>query len=235
MSETINIYCDESCHLERDRQPIMVLGAVWILADKAPEVARRLRELKARHRMPDRYELKWTTVSKGREDYFRDVLDYFFDDDDLHLRALLAPKDSLRHDHHGQTHDEWYYKMWFDVLKVLLAPEKRFRIYFDYKDTQGTRRLKKLHEVLSNNLYDFSREIVERIQLVRSHEVDVMQLADFLIGIVCYANRGLTGSVVKSALVDRMKARSKLRLTHTTLLRTDKVNLFRWTPQLVEP
>jgi len=24
-----NIYCDESCHLEHDRQPIMVIGGMW--------------------------------------------------------------------------------------------------------------------------------------------------------------------------------------------------------------
>lgn len=29
MRETFNIYCDESCHLERDGQPNMVLGALW--------------------------------------------------------------------------------------------------------------------------------------------------------------------------------------------------------------
>ena len=97
MSDTINIYCDESCHLERDRQPLMVLGAVRILADKAPEMSRRMRELKARHRMPERYELKWTTVSKGREDYFRDVLDDFLDDDDLQFtrRYLAAQKQQM--------------------------------------------------------------------------------------------------------------------------------------------
>ena len=26
---TYNIYCDESCHLEHDSQPIMAQGAVW--------------------------------------------------------------------------------------------------------------------------------------------------------------------------------------------------------------
>lgn len=26
MSETFNIYCDESCHLEHDQQKVMVLG-----------------------------------------------------------------------------------------------------------------------------------------------------------------------------------------------------------------
>lgn len=24
-----NIYCDENCHLEHDRQPIMVIGCIW--------------------------------------------------------------------------------------------------------------------------------------------------------------------------------------------------------------
>lgn len=231
MSEPINIYCDESCHLEHDRQPLMVLGAVWCPTDKTAEMAKRLRELKAKHRMPKRYELKWTTVSKGREAYFMDVLDYFFDDDDLHFRALIAAKDGLRHGDHGQTHDEWYYKMLFEMLKVLLDPEKRFRVYFDYKDTHGSRRITKLHEVLSNSLYDFSREIVERVQLVRSHEVELMQLTDFLIGAVGYLNRGLTQNPTKAALVARMKERSKLSLTRTTLLRAEKVNLLKWTPQ----
>jgi hypothetical protein len=159
------------------------------------------------------------------------VLDYFFDDDDLHFRALIAAKDGLRHGDHGQTHDEWYYKMLFEMLKVLLDPEKRFRVYFDYKDTHGSRRIAKLHEVLSNSLYDFSREIVERVQLVRSHEVELMQLADFLIGAVGYVNRGLTQNPTKAALVARMKERSKLSLTRTTLLRAGKVNLLKWTPQ----
>lgn len=231
MSDTINIYCDESCHLEHDRQPLMVLGAVWCPTDKTAEMAKRLRELKVKHRMPARYELKWTSVSKGRVAYFQDVLDYFFDDDDLHFRALVASKDGLRHSDHGQTHDEWYYKMLFEMLKVLLDPEKHYRVYFDYKDTHGARRVTMLHEVLSNSLYDFSREIVERVQLVRSHEVELMQLADFLIGAVGYLNRGLSGNPTKAALVARMKERSKLSLTRTTLLRAEKVNLLKWTPQ----
>jgi len=29
MRDTYNIYCDESCHLEHDGIPTMVIGAVW--------------------------------------------------------------------------------------------------------------------------------------------------------------------------------------------------------------
>jgi len=42
MSEIYNIYCDESCHLENDRQKAMVLGSVWCPLDKGREIAVRL-------------------------------------------------------------------------------------------------------------------------------------------------------------------------------------------------
>ena len=58
-----------------------------------------------------------------------------------------------------------------------------------------------------------------------------MQLSDFLIGAVGYVNRGLSQNPTKTALVARMKERSKLLLTRTTLLRAEKVNLLKWTPQ----
>ncbi|HMN06672.1 MAG TPA: DUF3800 domain-containing protein [Flavobacteriales bacterium] len=229
--QVINIYADESCHLEHDGQRFMVLGAIWCPAHKTADAAKRLREFKARHRMPDRYELKWTSVSKGRQQYFMDVLDYFFDDDDLHFRALVADKEILRHEDFGQSHEDWYYKMFFDLLKVLLDPERRYHIYLDYKDQQGPRRIKKLHEVLSNNLYDFDRSIVQRIQLVRSHEVEQIQLADLLTGLLSYMNRGLEGNAIKLGLIQRMRDRSGLQLTKTTLPMAEKVNLFYWDPR----
>jgi hypothetical protein len=49
MSQTYNIYCDESCHLEHDRQQVMVLGAVWCPAENAHDVSVRIREIKASH------------------------------------------------------------------------------------------------------------------------------------------------------------------------------------------
>ena len=116
------------------------------------------------------------------------------------------------------------------MLKVLLDPEKRYRVYLDYKDTHGSRRVKKLHEVLSNSLYDFSKRIVEDIQQVRSHDVEILQVADLLIGAISYVNHGHKGSTAKTELVERIRTRSGYRLTQSTLLRERKMNLFRWEP-----
>ena len=229
MTRVFNVYCDESCHLENDRQKAMVLGAVWCPLEKTREIAVRIREMKARHGLSPELEIKWVKVSPAKVQFYLDIIDYFFDDDDLHFRALIVPdKSQLRHKDFKQTHDEWYYKMYFDMLKVILYPDARYRIYLDYKDTQGATKVEKLHEVLCNNMYDFSRRIIERVQLVRSQEVEILQLADLLIGTVSYVNRGLSTSAAKLRLVDRMRNRSGYKLTQTTLLWENKVNLFRW-------
>ena len=189
-----------------------------------------------KHAVAPAFEVKWTKVSPGKKQLYLDLLDYFFDDDDLHFRGLVVPdKTKLNHAAFpGQDHDAWYYKMYFDMLKVILSPKGRYRIYLDIKDTRGAEKVKKLHDVLCNNLYDFSREIVERVQLVHSHEIEQLQLADLLIGAVSYMNRGLHSNAGKQALVDRMRQRSGYSLTKTTLLREDKVNLFRWQAQEVQ-
>ena len=49
-----------------------------------------------------------------------------------------------------------------------------------------------------------------------------------VLGAVTYVNRGLEESSAKVALVQLMKRRSGYSLTRTTLLRENKVNIFRW-------
>lgn len=63
MSDLYNIYCDESCHLENDNKPCMVLGAVWLPNEKKEEVMRDMSEIKKSHGLSSHYELKWQKVS----------------------------------------------------------------------------------------------------------------------------------------------------------------------------
>ena len=229
MSTIYNIYCDESCHLENDQQPIMVLGAIWCPLEKVREISKRIRDIKTKHNLSNKFEIKWTKVSPAKEKFYLDVMNFFFDEKDLHFRALIVPdKSKLDHKVFGQSHDDWYFKMYFDMLKVIFHPEARYRIYLDIKDTRSAPKVARLWEVLCNERYDFSREVIERIQTVRSHEVEQLALVDLLIGAVAYTNRGLTGSLAKQNLVELMRQRSHYKLTLTTLLQEDKVNLFRW-------
>lgn len=231
MTVTFNVYCDESCHLEKDHQKVMVLGALWCPKEKTPEIFRQIREIKVRHGLNPNFEIKWIKVSPGKVLFYLDIVDFFFSNSNLHYRALIvSDKSKLQHEKFGQTHDEWYYKMYFELLKVIFKPFSKYRIYSDIKDTKGGEKVKKLHEVLSNSLRDFSREIVERVQQVRSNEVQLIQVCDLLTGIISYENREMKGSPAKEALVKRMREKSNMNLTSTTNYLETKVNLLRWEP-----
>lgn len=229
MTETFNVYCDESCHLENDHQSAMILGAVWCPVEKVREISDRLREIKLRHGLKKDFEIKWTKVSPAKQQFYLDIIDYFFDDDDLHFRALIIPdKSKLDHVGYHQDHNTWYYKMYFNMLKVILDPHSCYRIYIDIKDTNSAEKVAKLHDVLASAMFDFSRKIVERLQTVRSHEIEILQLADLLIGAVSHINRSLEGSSAKQAIINRIREKSGYSLTRNTLVKENKVNIFRW-------
>jgi hypothetical protein len=232
MTKTYNIYCDESCHLEHDHIPVMTLGAVWCEAEASRELAVRVRRIKKVHGLPPDFDIKWTKVSPAKAGFYRDLVDFFFDDPRLHFRGVVVPdKEKLDHEAFGQDHDTWYYKMWFVLLKQVFDRQARYRIYLDIKDTRSQQKVLKLHDVLCNNLYDFDKSIIERVQQVRSHEVELLQLTDLLTGAITYLNRGLATGKAKTAIVDRMRERSGLSLSHTTLPREEKVNLLVWNAQ----
>lgn len=229
MKQLFNIYCDESCHLENDGEKAMVLGGVWCPADKKNEIFCRLREIKEEHGLNKRFEIKWNKVSKGKLDFYIDIINYFFDNSDLHFRALVVPnKQELNHEAFGQSHDTFYYKMYFNLLKTLFEPDCAYNIYLDIKDTRGQKKVDKLHEVLCNNHYDFNRELIKKVQQVRSEEVELVALADLLIGAISYLHRGMTTSEAKLKLIERIKERSKYNLMASTLYRENKFNIFVW-------
>lgn len=228
-----NIYCDESSHLENDHHSVMVLGAVWCPLERSREFAVRIREIKRNHGVKPDFEVKWTKVSPAQKQFYLDLVDYFFGEEDLHFRALVVlDKSELRHDDFpGQDHDTWYYKMFYCLLNVLLKSQNGYRIYLDMKDTRSAAKVRKLHEVLANNHGDFSRKKVQRIQIVRSEEVEMLQLADLLIGAISYANRGLSHSEGKQTLVESIEQRSGYGLKQGTPPWERKFNMFFWEPQ----
>lgn len=229
-----NVYCDESCHLENDGHPVMTLGVLWCSVERSRSIAERIREIKAKHDLSPRFEIKWSKVSPGGERFYRDIIDYFFDENDLHFRVLVAHKEGLRHKAFEQSHDDWYSKMYYLALHTIFFPKSSYRIYLDLKDTKSGARNRSLHEFLCNKLHDFGRRSIHSIQAVQSHDVEQIQLADLLIGAVGYANRSISTSPAKLSLIQRIQKRSGYSLKSSTLLREDKFNVFHWNPQGAE-
>jgi hypothetical protein len=229
-----NIYCDESCHLQNDSSNVMTLGAIWCPSSKRKEIFDRIREIKQKHGFSSDFEIKWNKVSPAGINFYMDIVNYFFDDDDLHFRALIVPnKKELNHDYFNQNHDTFYYKMYLDLLKVILNPEFSYNIYLDIKDTRSQEKVTKLKDILRNNQYDFQKQIVKKVQQVNSQEIEILQLTDILIGAVTYLHRGLNTSSAKLELINRIKKRSGYSLYQSTLYKENKFNLFLWKSRII--
>ena len=231
MNKTINLYCDESCHLPHDESNAMVLGALWTFKSRAADHHQAIAALKKKHRLSPFFEIKWTKVSAGKLPFYLDLLNYFFDEPAMGFRAWVVPdKSILRHKEHNQTHDDWYYKMYFYLLRNLIWPNYLYEIYLDIKDTRSRNKLRELKEYLHNVKYDFSREVIRKVQHVHSHDIGLMQLADLLIGAISYKFRGEHGSEAKQRLIEHIKIRSGHRLEMNTLPAEKKFNLCIWRP-----
>ncbi len=223
----INIYCDESNHLEHDTLNPMILGSVYCPTKEVKKIHGRIREIKAKHGLSPSFEIKWKKVSQKKLDFFIDIVDYFFDNDDLHFRSVIIDKSKLNHAAMNQTHDEWYYKMYFELLSKIFDPDKTYCIYLDAKDTRGSLKIKKLHEVLCNDMYDFEQKIIQRVQEVRSYEVAILQITDLLIGALQFNSRDLHAEA-KDKIIQRIKERSGFDFSKSTLVKEPKFNIFRW-------
>lgn len=236
MSETtptlFNVYCDESCHLESSQIPTMVLGAVWCPQFICGKIARDIRQIKEAHGLKRDFEIKWTKVSPAKQAFYCALVDYFFSSPSLQFRGLVIPdKNKLDHEKFSQNHNIFYYKMFFYVLRNIISTDYRYHIYLDIKDTHGREKIDILKNTLHTAKYDFDRRVIERIQHIRSHEAEQLQLADLFIGALGYVHRGLNTNQGKLAVIERIKYHANKSLLKSTLPSEPKFNIFVWEAQ----
>ena len=221
----INIYCDESCHLEHDQQKVMAIGGIACPDYAKYNIYKDVKVIKQRYSIPIHQEIKWNKVSKGRLEYYEELINYFFDNELLRFRGVLLPdKSVLRHDDFNQNHDDFYYKMYYYTVSYFLNTEDDIEVYIDIKDTNSMQKIKKLEEVLHNKARNRSKDIT-KIQQIRSHENSILQLTDLLLGAMTYINRGLNSSEAKIQLCSLIKSKSLQCLTNTSSLNETKLNL----------
>ena len=238
MSKLFNIYCDESCHLESPANVpetrFMVIGGIVCHVDQKDKIFKEIKKIKQDNGFKPSFEIKWTKVSKSKLDFYKECIGYFFDCKSLFFRAIIIDKNKLDHKKFNQTHDDFYYKMYWQMLKWFTEEPwhcgqgNKYHIYLDIKDTVGWKKVKKLHEILSKSNNNVNQ--IKRIQEVRSHEIVIMQITDLLIGAVAYANRYPKGgkSEAKNTIVSLIKNLSKKSLCSSTYPSENKLNLFKW-------
>ncbi len=229
---TYNIYCDESCHLEHDGNSIFVLGGIMCDESMAHAFNSDLINLKSLFGFNPKAEMKWTKISPGNVEFYLAIVDYFFDHVGmLRFRGYVGRgKDELDHSSFSQTYDEWYYKMYYRMLEFVFDKNRpaSFNCYLDIKDTLGAQKVRRLRNFFNSH---YASNVVNRIQLVRSDEIALLQLADVFIGALSYRHRNLRTSSAKLRVIERIEQRSAQSLLLSSSYRSENVNWFIWTPE----
>lgn len=225
----INIFCDETCHLEKDHRPSMGFGAISCPQAKLKFYSNGIQRIKKQHGLDENLEIKWTKVSPAKLSFYKELIDFFLDKPDLEFRALIIPdKSKLDHQKYGSNHDDYYFKMYYQLIHTLLDPSLKYNIFLDIKDTRSHDKVQKLGEFLRASKQDFNKSILENIQTIRSHESQLLQICDLLLGAICAANRLETHSQAKIELINHIRNKTNYSLVKSTLLREKKINILIW-------
>lgn len=218
MSKTFNIYCDESCHIQHDHKRFMFLGSINCAYPQVKRHTRRINELKKKHNFYA--EIKWSNVSISKVKFYLDLVDYFFDTD-LRFRAIGIEKEQIRNEAFGYSYDDFYYRMYYQLLNYQIDTLNHYNVYLDIKDTLSAIKVCRLKEILNVKFGVF-----RNVQNIRSEESLPLQLADFLMGAISYnVNDEQKLNPAKVQIIDRIKRHAHLPdLSKTNY--SDKMNLF---------
>lgn len=222
MPESFRIFCDESCHLENDKQPFMVLGGLKVDEKGYHDILEKIRQLRTQFKMGT--EFKWIKISRSRIGFYHALIDLFLKEPVLEFRAVIVNKSVLKHDQFNNgEHDLFYYKMFYYVIDHFINTDDGYRAFFDYKDTKSKLRLAELKTVFDNK-YRNKSDIL--LQSIRSNESQLIQLTDIFIGAIAYKVRQLNTSQAKLSIADYLEEKTQYPLTCSTPLFEKKFNLF---------
>lgn len=222
MSKTFNIYCDESTHLIHDGHPYMLLGYISIAYPQIRIAKQEIKAIKSRHNYNE--EFKWTNIHDATYKVYAELIDWFFMND-LEFRAVVVDKSQIDETRPEYTFNDFYFRMYFQLLHTKVDFQNTYNVYMDIKDTCSSEKLETLKKIMSYN------SSIGRFQFIRSHESVFIQLADVLIGAINYNLRIEKGDVsgkvlAKRKIIGKIKKHSNISLNTTTPLSRRKFNLF---------
>lgn len=221
------VYCDESrqenfVRREDGTAKQVLIGGIWIEAVRRQEYKDAIRELRDRHRVGA--EFKWNRVSPSRGEFYRGLVDLFFESE-MRFRCIVLPANELDAVTFAQADDElMFYKFYYQLIHHWILDFNDYRVFVDIRTNRVHDRLRTLERCLANaNLTS-----TISVQALPSEDLDILQLADVLIGAVGYRSH-LGTSRAKLGVVEAVEAQIGHRIAATTR-GEEKFNIFHFRP-----
>lgn len=222
MKKVFNIYCDESTHLKNDGHPYMLLGYVSIAYPQLKMAKKQIKDIKEKYQYIG--ELKWTNIHEATFHMYNELIEYFFMTD-LNFRAVIVDKSQIDERRPEYTFNDFYFRMYYQLLHHQTNLENEYNVFFDIKDTCSHHKLQTLKDILKWN------SSLRHFQFLRSHESCFVQIADILMGAINYnlriRKKEIEGRVIaKRKIVDKIKEHASISFDKSTPLCNKKFNLF---------
>lgn len=200
----------------------MLLGYVSIAYPQIKMANEQIRAIKKKYHYEG--ELKWTNVHTASFLMYNELIEYFFKTD-MKFRAVVVDKSQIDETRPEYTFNDFYFRMYYQLLHHLTDLENDYNVYLDSKDTCSQKKLHELKRILKWN------SAIRHFQFIRSHESHFVQLADVLMGAINYNLRIEKGSIegkvlAKRKLVEKIQEHACISLNRTTPLSKKKFNLF---------
>jgi len=199
----------------------MVNGAILAKEDEVEQINRDIKAIKRKHNYFN--ELKWTKLLNSRKEFYRELIDYFFVSDMKFKATFIPNKKENVHNLYGYSHDEFYYIVYFYTMRNFMNISHDYKIYLDYKDINGGKRITKLQEKLGRNTKKCD------IYIIQSQESQILQVCDLFIGAISYKNRNdiEKRSEIKNFIISYIESKTKFALISTPPWE-EKFNIFKW-------
>lgn len=208
----IDIYCDESRQdLLVNREQIseinryVCIGGILVPYEKRAHLKRQINNLKSKYGINK--EFKWGNVSTNKVDFYLELIDLFFEEEnkDILFRCLVIDASEVDDEKYNDSdHELGYYKFYYQLLHNWLTLENEYYIFTDFKTNKDNNRLHELRRIVNRGLHG---DNVKVLQAIDSKESVILQLQNILMGTVAYKfnfdSRGK--SVAKNQLVCKVE------------------------------
>lgn len=226
-----DIYCDESypdifTSSNTDKE-FLVIGSLWLPHDKREDFKTNIHSLRDKHKIGN--EFKWRKVSPSKVNFYKELLDYFFDQgESLRFRSIVVDRRQVDFKaYHDSDAELGFYKFYYQMLHHWILDYNEYQIFCDLKSNRISTRLETLKRTLNrSNIYSD----IKCVQAVRSKESVLLQTVDLLTGAVAAKfNLNDTIKSAKQELICHIENKIGHPIRHTAKAE-EKFNVFKINP-----
>lgn len=224
-----NIYFRTYIDLNRQKAPVIVLGALWCPHRNAGEMTNKIGEIKQRIINYPNNVLGWSNACESNRKVILSIVDWFFRKDCLQFNAFVVPGRAIPENLTLDLHKHECFFEWFnELLGSSLKPVDKYHIYMSLKDPELKESTTKLKTVLLQNFTGPELPPWIKINHVYQNDIRLSQLSDVLTGAVSYSIKGFSANQTKHDVVTMIRLKTGQTLLKNTPGSETKFSLKVW-------